>query len=159
MSQVAFLTRHRALLSCLSFLCKPLGNVIFLPHLVLCSTGSGKKYPIKAADAECSSARAAFEYTPRRRTRDQLTGPCPIHGSTSETSRIFSVNLTSNAFQCFKCGAKGNQIDLWSQANNLSLHDAALRPLPETRHRPAGSEAPLKAEQRGSRSPMRLETT
>ena len=25
---------------------------------------------------------------------DQLRGPCPVHGSTSKNSRVFSVNLT-----------------------------------------------------------------
>ena len=34
----------------------------------------------------------------------QLRGPCPIHGSEKD-SRVFSVNLAKNTFQCFKCGA------------------------------------------------------
>jgi hypothetical protein len=38
---------------------------------------------------------------------NQLRGPCPLHGS-AESSRVFSVNLAKNTFQCFKCGAAGN---------------------------------------------------
>lgn len=53
-------------------------------------------------------------------------GPCPIHGSRSPTSRSFSVDLQRNAFQCFKCGCKGNQLDLWAAATKSSLHRAAV---------------------------------
>ena len=56
---------------------------------------------------------------------DELRGPCPIHGSTSRTSRSFSANPGKNTFQCFKCGAKGNQLDLWVAITKLSLHTAA----------------------------------
>ena len=42
----------------------------------------------------------------------ELRGPCPIHGSKSETSTIFSVSPQKNAFKCFSCDAGGNQIDL-----------------------------------------------
>jgi DNA primase len=56
---------------------------------------------------------------------DQVRGPCPIHGSTSQTSRSFSANLRKNTFRCFKCGASGNQLDLWVCISKLPLHDAA----------------------------------
>jgi DNA primase len=56
---------------------------------------------------------------------DQVRGPCPIHGSTSPTSRSFSANLRKNNFQCFKCGASGNQLDLWVAISKLPLHVAA----------------------------------
>jgi DNA primase len=42
----------------------------------------------------------------------ELRGPCPVHGSTSPKSVIFSVTPQRNAFKCFKCGAEGNQLDL-----------------------------------------------
>jgi len=29
------------------------------------------------------------------RNGDQLRGPCPVHGSTSKNSRVFSVNLST----------------------------------------------------------------
>jgi hypothetical protein len=55
----------------------------------------------------------------------QLRGPCPIHGSQSPTSRSFSVHVDKNTFRCFKCGASGNQLDLWVAISKLSLHEAA----------------------------------
>jgi putative transposase len=56
----------------------------------------------------------------------QQRGPCPLHGSTSGTSRCFSVNLDQHAFHCFKCGRSGNALDLWAHANRLSIYDAAI---------------------------------
>jgi hypothetical protein len=56
----------------------------------------------------------------------QQRGPCPLHGSTSGTSRCFSVNLDDHLFHCFKCGASGNALDLWAKAKRLSLYDAAI---------------------------------
>ena len=56
---------------------------------------------------------------------DQVRGPCPIHGSNSPSSRSFSANLSKNSFRCFKCGASGNQLDLWVAISKLPLHEAA----------------------------------
>jgi putative transposase len=56
----------------------------------------------------------------------QYRGPCPLHGSTSATSRCFSANLDQHVFHCFKCGRSGNALDLWALANRLSIYDAAL---------------------------------
>jgi putative transposase len=56
----------------------------------------------------------------------QLRGPCPLHGSTSSTSRCFSAKLDDNMFHCFKCGRSGNALDLWAQATNQTPYDAAL---------------------------------
>ncbi len=58
---------------------------------------------------------------------DQVRGPCPVHGSTSPDSRSLSVNLRKNTFQCFKCGAKGNQLDLYVAVTGLPIHEAALQ--------------------------------
>jgi DNA primase len=55
---------------------------------------------------------------------DQVRGPCLIHGSSSAASRSFSVNLRKHTFRCFKCGASGNQIDLWVAVSQLPLHEA-----------------------------------
>jgi putative transposase len=76
----------------------------------------------------------------------QQRGPCPLHGSTSGTSRSFSANLDQNMFRCFKCGKSGNALDLWAQATRQTVYDAAIDlcqrlhlPLPtlpiQTRHR------------------------
>jgi putative transposase len=56
----------------------------------------------------------------------QQRGPCPLHGSSSGTSRCFSANLEQNIFHCFKCGRSGNALDLWAQATQQSPYDAAL---------------------------------
>lgn len=56
---------------------------------------------------------------------DQVRGPCPVHGSKSPGSRSFSANLRRNTFQCFKCGVKGNQLDLFVAVTGLPIHEAA----------------------------------
>jgi len=56
----------------------------------------------------------------------QQRGPCPIHNSTSGTSRCFSVNLDQQIFHCFKCGRHGNALDLWAQATRQTVYDAAI---------------------------------
>ena len=56
----------------------------------------------------------------------QQRGPCPLHGSTTGTSRCFSVNHTSQIFHCFKCTRSGNALDLWAQANRQTPYDAAI---------------------------------
>ena len=56
----------------------------------------------------------------------QQRGPCPLHGSTSGTSRCFSANLDDNVFHCFKCGRSGNALDLWAQATKQTPYDAAI---------------------------------
>ena len=57
----------------------------------------------------------------------QRRGPCPIHGSSSPTSRSFSVNLERNVFRCFSpaCQAQGNVLDFWAAMHHLTLHEAA----------------------------------
>lgn len=47
-----------------------------------------------------------------RRGGTELRGPCPVHGSSSKTSVIFSVTPSRNIFRCFKCGAGGDTIAL-----------------------------------------------
>ncbi len=67
-----------------------------------------------------------LNYQPDQRTGNQLRGPCPIHRSTYPRSRIFSVDLAGGRFQCFKCGAKGNHLDLWAQIHGTTVHAAAI---------------------------------
>jgi DNA primase len=54
----------------------------------------------------------------------QDRGPCPNHRS-SAGSRSFSVDRRGNRFQCFKCGAKGNHLDLYAKVSRLDLYSAA----------------------------------
>lgn len=56
----------------------------------------------------------------------QQRGPCPLHGSTSATSRCFSAHRDRNMFHCFKCGRSGNALDLWSHATQQTPYDAAI---------------------------------
>jgi putative transposase len=56
----------------------------------------------------------------------QHRGPCPLHGSSSGTSRSFSANLDKQIFHCFKCGRSGNALELWAHANQQTIYDAAI---------------------------------
>ena len=60
------------------------------------------------------------------RSGNQLHGPCPVHGSTSGTSRPFSVNVETGRYYCHKRGSKGNQLELWAAVHKLSIYDAAI---------------------------------
>ena len=65
-------------------------------------------------------------WQPTRQNGPQLRGPCPVHKSRGPKSRIFSVNTERNIYQCFKCGSKGNQLDLWVAVTGLPLYEAAI---------------------------------
>jgi putative transposase len=65
-------------------------------------------------------------FRPRSTRGAQQRGPCPLHGSTSGTSRCFSVNLNQHTFHCFKCGRSGNALELRAQATKQTPYDAAL---------------------------------
>jgi hypothetical protein len=67
-----------------------------------------------------------LEFDPVEARGDQLRGACPVHRSTSSSSRSFSANLSKNTFRCFKCQAQGNHLDLWAAATNQKLYDAAV---------------------------------
>ena len=61
------------------------------------------------------------------RTGDQGRGLCPLHASANAGKhRSFSANLSRNTFQCFKCGASGNQLDLWAKVSKQAVYEAAL---------------------------------
>jgi DNA primase len=62
-----------------------------------------------------------------RRRGASLRGFCPIHDPTGEDNRHdFSVDLQRNTFRCFRCGAKGNQLDLWRLVHRMPLYPASL---------------------------------
>jgi DNA primase len=65
-------------------------------------------------------------YVPAQTRGCQLRGPCPVQRSASKTSRVFSVNLQMNAYQCFKCGSAGNQLGLYAAVTRSSLFGAAV---------------------------------
>lgn len=57
---------------------------------------------------------------------DQLRGGCPVHRSTNPKSDCFSVNVRTGRYQCFKCGSKGDVIDLYAGVQRHSLRAAAV---------------------------------
>lgn len=59
-------------------------------------------------------------------TGSKERGPCPIHKSTNERSRSFSVDRAGNRFKCFGCGRGGNQLDLYCLVKGLDLYQGAL---------------------------------
>jgi putative transposase len=65
-------------------------------------------------------------FQPQRSRGSQQRGPCPLHGTTSGTSRCFSADLHQHRFQCFKCGKSGNALDLWAAATKQKPYDAAI---------------------------------
>ena len=67
-----------------------------------------------------------LEWTPVAAVGPQQRGPCPIHGSASPQSRSLSLNLAKNTFQCFGCGHKGNQLDLFALVTGLPIYRAAI---------------------------------
>lgn len=68
-----------------------------------------------------------LQWQPVSQHGPQWRGPCPVHRSSSEQSRSFSVNAEKHVFRCFKpkCDAKGNQLDLYALATGLPLLEAA----------------------------------
>jgi len=57
---------------------------------------------------------------------DAWRGPCPIHGSTSRRSRSFSANVRRGRYQCFRCGSRGNALELWAAVHGIGVYDAAI---------------------------------
>jgi CHC2 zinc finger len=62
----------------------------------------------------------------RERNGFQLRGPCPVHGSSSPSSRSLSAHLGRGVWQCFRCGASGNALELWARVRNEELYCATL---------------------------------
>lgn len=60
------------------------------------------------------------------RSGPQAHGCCPVHGSKSEQSRSFSVNLQTSRYYCHRCKSRGNQIELWKSVRKMTLHAAAI---------------------------------
>ena len=60
------------------------------------------------------------------RRGDQLRGPCPVHGSSNPRSRSFSVNLRRGRYHCFRCGSRGNALELWSAVRGTSVWASAI---------------------------------
>ena len=83
-------------------------------------------FPALRAVVTLAAVLQLLGFHPRTTKGSQQRGPCPLHGSTSGTSRCFSANLEQHTFQCFKCGKSGNALDLWANATGQSIYAAAL---------------------------------
>ena len=57
---------------------------------------------------------------------DAWRGPCPVHGSTSPRSRSFSANLRLGRYRCFRCGSRGNALELWAAVHRIGVYEAAV---------------------------------
>jgi DNA primase len=61
-----------------------------------------------------------------KRTGDNLSGPCPIHGGSNPTQ--FRVSVSKNVWNCFsECKHGGNTLDFIARMDNVSIHAAALK--------------------------------
>jgi DNA primase len=70
-----------------------------------------------------------LQFVPSRVRGEQLRGACPVHESCDRRdprSRSFSVNLRLGRYQCFRCGSRGNALELWAAARGVSLYAAAI---------------------------------
>jgi DNA primase len=65
-------------------------------------------------------------WSPQTMRGDQWRGLCPLHDSPTGGSVPFSVNVAKNTYQCFRCEARGNQLDLWAAYTHLPLKPACL---------------------------------
>jgi DNA primase len=78
------------------------------------------------AEARLGEVLQLLGWRARTRRGAQLRGGCPVHGSQSVTSRVFSAHLERGIWQCFRCGAAGNALDLWAQVTGQGIHPAVL---------------------------------
>jgi len=70
-----------------------------------------------------------LQFVPSRVRGEQRRGACPVHesrGPHGPRSRSFSVNLRLGRYQCFRCGSRGNALELWAAARGVSLYAAAI---------------------------------
>jgi DNA primase len=84
----------------------------------------GIDYRAARASIRLAEVLELIGYQPRSRLGVQLRGPCPLHGSSSPSSRVFAAHLGKNVYHCFSCGASGNALDLWAALTRQSVYDA-----------------------------------
>jgi DNA primase len=65
-------------------------------------------------------------WSARTRVGAQLRGACPVHRSQSATSRVFAAHLERGIWQCFRCGAAGNALDLWALVTGQGIYQAVV---------------------------------
>lgn len=65
-------------------------------------------------------------FVPRKRSAAQWYGCCPLPECRTRPARSFSVNVALGRYFCHRCRSRGNPIELWAAATNLSLYQAAI---------------------------------
>jgi hypothetical protein len=55
----------------------------------------------------------------------QWRGTCPVHEKPGTKSRSFAVHTEKNAYCCYRCGTRGNALDLWTALQQKPLLEAA----------------------------------
>ena len=60
-----------------------------------------------------------------KKSGEELRGRCPIHQGEGQQS--FHVSLTTNAFHCFSCKARGNVLDFVGAMEKCSVREAAAK--------------------------------
>lgn len=86
----------------------------------------GVDFNVLRSEVTIGEVLDALGWQPVSRSGQQLRGPCPVHGSSSPTSRSFSVNLAEGRYYCHKCHSNGNQLELWAAVHHQTIYDAAV---------------------------------
>src|ERR1041384_4615966 len=79
------------------------------------------------ADVSMTQVLDLLGFVVAERSGPQVRGECPLHEASERGKhRSFSAHLAGKKFQCFKCGASGNHLDLWDKVTKQPLYEAAL---------------------------------
>jgi len=78
------------------------------------------------AEVRLQDVLALLGWSARSRRGAQVRGACPVPRSQATTSRVFSAHLERGIWQCFRCGAAGNALDLWAQVTGQGIYQAVL---------------------------------
>jgi hypothetical protein len=90
----------------------------------------GIDFRLMCSEVDMATVLKLLGFVPSHRRGDQVRGPCPLHwlrrpGGPHAGGRSFSAHLRRNVYQCFHCGSRGNQLDLWAAATGQPLYQAA----------------------------------
>jgi hypothetical protein len=78
------------------------------------------------ADVRLDEVLQLLGWSPRTRRGAQVRGACSVHRSSSPTSRAFAAHLERGLWQCFRCGAGGNALDLWARVTGQAIYAAVV---------------------------------
>jgi hypothetical protein len=78
------------------------------------------------SDIQLAWVLGLLSWQGRERRGQQVRGACPLHGATAPRRRSFSAHLGRGVWQCFRCGAAGNALELWARATGQGLYPAVL---------------------------------